>query len=68
MYMDLYLQNNNYPQNFKATIDRYDLNKNYFHNKKDGVFIELGAIDGIYISNTKYFEDRRRVQSRVGIQ
>lgn len=55
--MDAYFSNNNYPENFKASIDRYDLNKNYFHNKENGVFIELGAIDGIFISNTKYFED-----------
>jgi len=55
--MDSYFPNNNYPENFKASIDRYDLNKNYFNNKENGVFIELGAIDGIYISNTKYFED-----------
>ena len=55
--MDKYSKDNNYPKNFKATIDRYNLNEKFFHNKKDGVFIELGAIDGIYISNSKYFED-----------
>ena len=55
--MDSYFPNNNYPENFKASIDRYDLNKIYFNNKENGVFIELGAIDGIFISNTKYFED-----------
>jgi len=30
---------------------------NYFSNKKHGVFIELGALDGILYSNTKLFED-----------
>lgn len=55
--MDIYFENNNYPENFKATIDRYELNEKYFKNKLNGVFIELGAIDGIYISNSKYFED-----------
>jgi len=46
--MDQYFADNNYPKNFKATIDRYFLNEIYFKNKKNGVFIELGAIDGIY--------------------
>lgn len=31
--------------------------ENYFKNKKNGVFIELGALDGILYSNTKLFED-----------
>ena len=29
----------------------------YFKNKRDGVFIELGALDGKLYSNTKMFED-----------
>ena len=33
------------------------LNLNYFKNKKDGVYIELGALDGVKYSNTKFFED-----------
>ena len=33
------------------------LNENIFKNKKNGVFIELGALDGILYSNTKFFED-----------
>jgi FkbM family methyltransferase len=33
------------------------LNNNYFKNKRDGVFIELGALDGVLYSNTKFFED-----------
>ena len=32
------------------------LNDNYFHNKKNGKYIELGALDGILFSNTKFFE------------
>jgi len=33
------------------------LNDNYFHNKKNGKYIELGALDGVLYSNTKFFED-----------
>ena len=33
------------------------LNNNYFKNKRDGIYIELGALDGILYSNTKFFED-----------
>ena len=33
------------------------LNENYFKNKKNGTYIELGALDGVLYSNTKFFED-----------
>lgn len=33
------------------------LNENIFKNKKNGVYIELGALDGVLYSNTKFFED-----------
>ena len=33
------------------------LNENIFKNKTNGVYIELGALDGILYSNTKFFED-----------
>lgn len=33
------------------------LNNNYFKNKKNGVYLELGALDGVLYSNTKFFED-----------
>lgn len=33
------------------------LYENYFKEKKDGVFLEIGADDGIDKSNTKFFED-----------
>jgi FkbM family methyltransferase len=33
------------------------LNDNYFKNKTNGIYIELGAMDGILYSNTKFFED-----------
>ena len=33
------------------------LNDNFFKNKKYGNYIELGALDGILYSNTKFFED-----------
>jgi len=29
----------------------------YFKDKKNGFFIELGAIDGLTLTNTKFFED-----------
>ncbi len=31
-------------------------NTHFFKDKKDGVFIEIGAYDGIYISNSYFFE------------
>jgi FkbM family methyltransferase len=33
------------------------LNENIFKNKKNGTYIELGALDGVEYSNTKFFED-----------
>lgn len=33
------------------------LNETIFLNKKNGKYIELGALDGIQYSNTKFFED-----------
>jgi FkbM family methyltransferase len=33
------------------------LYENYFKNKRNGVYIELGALDGNLYSNTKFFED-----------
>ena len=33
------------------------LNQNIFKNKQNGVYVELGALDGILYSNTKFFED-----------
>lgn len=33
------------------------LYENHFKDKKDGVFLEIGADDGIDKSNTKFFED-----------
>lgn len=32
------------------------LNEHFFHNKKDGVFIDIGAYDGVTHSNTYFFE------------
>ena len=34
------------------------LNDTYFNNKRDGIYIELGALDGILYSNTKFFQDQ----------
>ena len=33
------------------------LNENFFKNKRNGIYIELGALDGVLYSNTKFFED-----------
>lgn len=33
------------------------LNDNYFHNKKDGIFVDIGAHNGITYSNSKFFEE-----------
>jgi FkbM family methyltransferase len=33
------------------------LNNTFFKNKINGVYIELGALDGVLFSNTKFFED-----------
>jgi FkbM family methyltransferase len=35
----------------------YIIFEKFFINKKDGIFIELGAMDGLIYSNTKFFED-----------
>jgi FkbM family methyltransferase len=34
------------------------LNDTIFKNKRNGVYIELGALDGVLYSNTKFFEDQ----------
>ena len=34
------------------------LYETYFKDKKNGVFLEIGADDGIDKSNTKFFEDK----------
>jgi FkbM family methyltransferase len=33
------------------------LNENFFKNKTNGVFVDIGAHDGITLSNTKFFEE-----------
>jgi len=35
--------------------DKY-LNENYFHNKRNGVFVDVGAHDGVSYSNSYFFE------------
>lgn len=32
------------------------INENFFHSKRNGVFVDLGCYDGITYSNTWYFE------------
>jgi FkbM family methyltransferase len=34
------------------------LNERYFNNKRNGTYIELGALDGVLYSNTKFFVDQ----------
>jgi FkbM family methyltransferase len=36
--------------------DKY-LNQHFFKNKRNGIYIELGALDGKLYSNTKFFQD-----------
>jgi len=43
----------------QALEDKY-LYENYFKDKKNGTYIELGAMDGELYSNTKYFEDNHQ--------
>jgi FkbM family methyltransferase len=33
------------------------MNEEFFHNKPDGIFIDIGAHNGISYSNTKFFEE-----------
>jgi FkbM family methyltransferase len=39
---------------FHEDIDLYN---NYFCNRKGGTFVEIGALDGVRWSNTKFFEE-----------
>jgi FkbM family methyltransferase len=41
----------------QALEDKF-LYENYFTNKRNGTYLELGALDGILYSNTKFFEDQ----------
>uniref|UniRef100_A0A6C0AQV3 Methyltransferase FkbM domain-containing protein n=1 Tax=viral metagenome TaxID=1070528 RepID=A0A6C0AQV3_9ZZZZ len=52
-----YILNNTYMYYSQAGEDEF-LNSNYFKNKRDGIYIELGALDGTLYSNTKFFEDQ----------
>jgi FkbM family methyltransferase len=45
------------PQFHSQSKEDIHLIKNFFGRKKDGFFIELGALDGVLYSNTKFFED-----------
>jgi FkbM family methyltransferase len=45
-----------YPYYARHGQDRY-LDDHIFHHKKNGVFVDLGAYDGIESSNTLYFEE-----------
>ena len=40
----------------RAGEDKF-INDNFFKNKKNGIYLELGAFDGVIQSNTKFFED-----------
>lgn len=43
--------------NYKSQYnqDRF-LNEKFFHNKKNGVFVDIGAHDGVSLSNSYFFE------------
>ena len=42
---------------YSQCLEDYVLNEYFFKNKKNGRYIELGALDGVLYSNTKFFED-----------
>lgn len=42
--------------NSQSGEDEY-LNTKYFKNMRRGIFLEMGALDGVTFSNTKFFED-----------
>lgn len=42
---------------FSQRSEDVDLYNNYFCNKRGGTFVEMGALDGVRFSNTKFFED-----------
>lgn len=45
------------PEYFSQNHEDQILYENFFSGKHDGVFVELGALDGIRFGNTKFFED-----------
>lgn len=45
------------PQMYSQSGEDRDLYNNFFCGKRDGTFVELGALDGLTYSNTKFFED-----------
>lgn len=55
-----YIIHAHYPQRYAPYYSQYGqdkyINENIFHNKKNGLFIEIGAHDGISYSNAYYFE------------
>lgn len=52
-----YLKNNLFIIKYMMETEDFYLNEKYFKNKKNGVFVEVGALDGVNYSTTKYFED-----------
>jgi len=46
----------NFPQFFSQFGQDHYLHKNIFENKRDGVFVDVGAYDGLTGSNTLFFE------------
>jgi FkbM family methyltransferase len=42
---------------YSQAQEDFFLNDNIFKNKRNGTYIELGALDGVLYSNTKFFED-----------
>jgi FkbM family methyltransferase len=48
------MQNEHYYSQSKEDIY---LNTHYFKDKKNGTYVELGAVDGVLYSNTKFFQD-----------
>ena len=43
----------NYPYYGRFCQDKF-VNDHFFHNKKNGVFVDIGAYDGVESSNTLF--------------
>jgi FkbM family methyltransferase len=56
LYDTLYVKNDNNMKFYSQHKQDEYIYNNFFKNKKDGIFLEIGAYDGIALSNTYFFE------------
>ena len=45
------------PVYYSQSKEDIQLNRLFFKNKRNGIYLEMGAINGVLYSNTKFFED-----------